>query len=198
MVWMPLLCSMRNSNLFRPEKSISVNLAKLLYLKWKPHSRHSARVYLSKPTQTQKQPPNPKNPTLLLLYLCSSERFKCLNVTEIHQMLWRSTFLPSLLELSNNHCLHCLLTFMSCSPALMYQFGMTLVLPFSVCEHKAPGHFLMTLSLTVSRGLIQQWLWNSELEHSPLVWVWWAQALNKYLGGSGAFPCPRFLSCKVV
>ena len=32
-VWMPLLCSSSNSNLFRPEKSASVNLTKLLYLK---------------------------------------------------------------------------------------------------------------------------------------------------------------------
>lgn len=28
---MPLLCSISNSNLFRPEKSVSVNLTKLLY-----------------------------------------------------------------------------------------------------------------------------------------------------------------------
>lgn len=78
---MPLLCSISNSSLFRPEKSISVSLTKLLYLKYKWHSSH--KLSLSTQVQMSKQEPTyaytcTHIPMPLLLHLCSKKITQCL------------------------------------------------------------------------------------------------------------------------
>lgn len=88
-VWMLLLCSISNSNLLRPEKSVSVNLTKLLYLEYKWHAKH--KLSLSIKVQMSKQTPTTTTHThqCLSCFTCAVRRgYNAWNIIEIHQKVY--------------------------------------------------------------------------------------------------------------